>query len=349
MIRDEVAPDLVDALMPKIEAEVAPRLVESLMPTIEQQVAPQLVDALLPKIRTEVVPTILDDIVDDPRVRDLIREQSQGLFLDALESVRENLADTDDIAERIGRRILRRPPRPQPEMALSLVLDATTGGHAARVRRSVDELNQQRAAWEASPMPPAPPGREYAYAGAVTRLVAFGVDVSLVGWLLSQGLSALVGLLDTLLSPIPQWLTVILTGLAASLVPIYMGLAWWITGRTLGSWLVGTRVCTPDGGNPSFIRALIRAWVGMLGIFIWVLTGPISLFDAKRRSWLDRILHTEVRYVVPDDQQHRYLREALQRQRDEERALAHAPAASPADPAPAAPASDPVSSEGSAP
>jgi uncharacterized RDD family membrane protein YckC len=280
--------------------------------------------------------------------------------------VRENLADTDDIAERIGRRILRRPPRPQPEMALTLVLDATTRGHAARVRRTMDELSQQRAAWDASPMPPAPPGREYAYAGAVTRLVALAVDVSLVGWLLSQGLSALVGLLDTLLSPIPQWLTVILTGLAASLVPVYLGLAWWITGRTLGSWLVGTRVCTPDGRNPSFVRALVRSWVGMLGIIIWVLTGIFSLFDPKRRSWLDRILHTEVRYVVPDDQQHRYLREALQQRRDQERALAEeasapppadpAPAPSPADPAPAGspagPASasppDPGPSQGSA-
>jgi hypothetical protein len=91
----------------------------------------------------------------------------------------------------------------------------------------------------------------------------------------------------------------------------------------------------------------------MLGIIIWVLTGIFSLFDPKRRSWLDRILHTEVRYVVPDDQQHRYLREALQQRRVQERALAEeasaplpadpAPAPSPADPAPAGSPADPAS------
>ena len=311
-IRDQVAPDLIDALMPRIRDEVAPQLVDALMPTITDEIAPQLVDSLMPKIRTEVVPLILDDIVDDPRVRDLIREQSQGLFLDALESVRENLADADDLVERIGRRLLRQSPRPQPESAVSLMLDAAGDEDTTPARLTRENLAEQRSAWRAMPVPPAPPGREFAHAGALTRLVAFGVDVTVVGWLVSQGLSALVNLLDSLFTPVPQWLVVILGGIAASFVPIYLGISWWLTGRSLGSWLVGTRVCTPDGRNPGFVRALVRSWAGVLGVVIWVLAGVFSLFDRKRRSWLDLLLHTEVRYVVPLDQQRRYIREELQ-------------------------------------
>jgi len=316
-IRDEVAPQLVDALMPQIEEQVAPQLVDALMPKIRDEVAPELVDALLPKIRTEVVPLILDDIIDDPRVRDLIREQSQGLFLDALESIRENLADGDVLVERFGRHLLRKPPRPQSESAVTLMLDVAGDADTTPARLTRENLAKQRSAWRAMPVPPAPPGREFAYAGVLTRLVAFAVDVTVVGWLVSQGLSALVNLLDSLFTPVPQWLVVVLGLIAASFVPVYLGVAWWLTGRSLGSWVVGTRVCTPDGRNPGLVRALVRSWVGVLGVFIWVLTGVFSLFDPKRRSWLDRLLHTEVRYVVPLDQQRRYIREALQKRKEQ--------------------------------
>ncbi len=323
-IRDEIAPQLVDALMPTITDEVAPQLVDALMPKIRDEIAPQLVDSLMPKIRTEVVPLILDDIVDDPRVRDLIREQSQGLFLDALESVRENLADADVLVERVGRRLLRRPPRPQPESAVSLMLDAAGDADTTPARLTRDNLAEQRSAWRAMPVPPAPPGREFAHAGVLTRLGAFALDVTVVGWLVSQGLSAVVNLLDSLFTPVPEWLVVILGAIAASFVPIYLGVCWWLTGRSLGSWLVGTRVCTPDGRNPGLVRALVRSWVGVLGVVIWVLAGVFSLFDRKRRSWLDLLLHTEVRYVVPLDQQRRYIREELQK-RHEQAAHAQVP------------------------
>ncbi len=142
--------------MPKIEAEIAPQLVDSLMPRIRDEIAPQLVDALMPKIRNEVVPTILDDIVDDPRVRDLIREQSQGLFLDALESLRENLADADDVVERLAQRLLRRPPRPEPESAIDVVLDATGGGEVIALRRTLDDFARQRSSGDRCPCPRPP-------------------------------------------------------------------------------------------------------------------------------------------------------------------------------------------------
>jgi uncharacterized RDD family membrane protein YckC len=322
MIREQVAPDLIDALMPTIQEQVAPDLIDALMPKIEQEVAPQLIDAVLPKIRTQVVPTILDDIVDDPRVRDLIREQSQGLFLDAFESLRKSLADADNIVENVVRRLLRRKPRPLPESGLQLVMDASSSGQAA-TRLTLGTLEEQRALWQAMPAPPAPPGRDFAHAGIVTRGIALAIDVSLTAWLIGQGLSALISLLGSVLDPIPSWLTGMLTLLSVNLVPLYLAVAWTWLGRSLGSWVVGVRICTPDGRRLGIVRAAVRAWLLVFGVVIWVWTGFVALFDGKRRIVLDRLVHSEERYLVPDNQQRRYLRDAVMaEQRD---ALAAAP------------------------
>jgi uncharacterized RDD family membrane protein YckC len=142
------------------------------------------------------------------------------------------------------------------------------------------------------------------------------VDVTLVAWLVGQGLTALISLIQAIFGEPPGWLVAILTGIASTLVPIYLGVCWWLSGRTIGSVLVGTRVCTPDGRNPGLVRALIRALLGLVGIVVWVITGVFSLFDPRRRTWLDRMMHTEVRYVVPLDQQGRYIRQALQERQD---------------------------------
>lgn len=312
-IQNEVAPQLIDALMPKIRDEVAPELLDALMPRIETDVAPQLVDALMPKIRREVVPQILDDIVDDPRIRDLIREQSQGLFLDTIEGFRGTLADADSIIDRVGRKILRRPARPKPESALQIVLEDAGRSDTEPTRLAIEDLARQRAVWRAMPAPPAPPGRDFTYAGAATRLLGLGIDLLVVGYLTTLLFSTIGGLLDSLFngSP-PEWLGLIFVALAASVIPTYLGICYWILGRSLGMGVVGVRVCTPDGRRPGFVRAMVRGWVGMIGLLFWAITGVVSLFDAKRRTLLDMLTHTEVRYSVPLTQQRRHVRDALQ-------------------------------------
>jgi uncharacterized RDD family membrane protein YckC len=308
-LEQEVIPEIVDALVPRLTSVVVPQILEQIMPMIETDIAPRLVDSLMPKIRNEVVPVILEDIVDDPSVRDLIREQSQGLFLDAMESIRENMADVDNMVETICRKVVRKPPRVQPPSGLELVLDATGGGE--RARTTLSNLSQQRATWQAMKKPPAPPGREFAYAGIVTRFASFVIDVTLLAWLVSQGLSALLSLLESLFGTLPTWLVAILGILAWSLVPIYLAATWSIMGRSLGMWVIGTRVCTADGRHPGFWRALARALLELLGFWAFLITASTSLFDDRRRSILDIVARTEVRFVVPKEQQARYIRDAL--------------------------------------
>jgi len=111
-INEVVAPQIVDALTPLISSEVAPQVIDGVMPHVIEDSAPRIISGVLPMIRNEVVPQIMDDIVDDPRVRSLIKEQSQALVLDSLERVRRGLARADDIVDNIVRWVARRPPRP---------------------------------------------------------------------------------------------------------------------------------------------------------------------------------------------------------------------------------------------
>jgi len=312
LITAEIAPQLVDALMPKIRDEVAPDLLDALMPRIQTEIAPQLVDALMPKIRQDVVPQILDDIIDDPRIRELIREQSQGLFLDAVEGFRSALADIDSLVDRTGRRLLRRSPRPEPETALQLVLADTSKGDTKPVRVAIDELVKRRLNWRKLPVPPVPPGRTFTYAGAATRLLGLAMDILVVGYLSTVLFSNLTGLVDGLFSGTPpQWLALTMVLLAALVIPAYLGACYWAFGRSMGMGVVGIRVCTPDGRRPGFLRAMVRAWLGMVGLVFWLATGVLALFDSKRRTLLDLLVHTEVRYVVPETQQRRHVRDAV--------------------------------------
>lgn len=310
---EQLLPRILEDLRPYLVDDLVPQVVDALMPHLESEVAPQLIDALMPKIRAEIVPTVMDDIIDDPRVRDLIREQSAGLFLDALESLRENLADTDNLLEGFGRRITGRAPRPHAEPADEVVASATgKQGQGLTLRMSRQSLAERRQAWGSTPMPQVPPGREHAHAGAVTRGLGLGLDLLLVGVVSTQGLAALLDLTESLFGSVPRGLATVLTSMAFGLLPLYLAVSWWFFGRTLGSWLLGLRVCTPDGLNPTFLRAVVRALALSFLMPVWIATGLITPFDARRRHGLDLLLKTEVRYAVPAIQQRRYLREAAQ-------------------------------------
>ena len=259
----ELLPRILSDLEPYLQQELAPDLVDALMPKIQAELAPQVVDALMPKIQAEVVPAILDEIVDDPRVRNLIREQSQGLFLDAIERLRTVAAKVDDATENFGRRIFRRPPRP-----------AASG-----------------------PGPTLPEGRRIIYAGAVSRSVAFVLDISLVSFSIGLGLNLLLGLQQGFF----ENSTTSLDGLASLVVlfatPTYFALCWWLAGSTVGDFLMGLRICRRNGERLGFLASWVRSWTLLLFLIVWMVGMLPTAFSRDRRSWLDRVTRTQARYV----------------------------------------------------
>lgn len=263
-LNEVVAPQLVDALMPHLNEVVAPQLVDALMPHLNEVVAPQLVDALMPKIREDVVPQILDDIVDDPRVRDLIREQSQGMILDGIERLRKLLATADDVVERIVRRLTGRSARPLPGPG-----DV-----------------------------PALPSRDYVNAGVVSRGLALAADFGLVGFLLSLGLNAIVGLLTNVADPLPRWVTGLLAFVSLLVFPTYLAVSWMLAGNTVAQAVFGMQECTDDGRRMYPVRALIKAWVQVMLLPVWIAGMIVSPFSRARKGPLDMLTGTQVRYFV---------------------------------------------------
>jgi hypothetical protein len=263
-LESELVPAIVDALIPYINDTVAPQVVEAMMPTIRDELAPQVVDALMPKIREEVVPAILDDIVDDPKVRTLIREQSQGMFLDALERLRRTLARADEIVENIVRALVGKKARPL-----------------------------------AAPPEPMPlPSRRYVNAGVVSRGLAFALDAFGVAFIVNATISSLVGLLESLFGPLPTWLVATLLAIGFSVFPLYLALSWTLLGKTVADTLMGQRLCDAAGARLGLVRALVRAWLQVLLLPVWVAGMITSPFAAARRGALDIVTGAQVRYFV---------------------------------------------------
>jgi len=137
------------------------------------------------------------------------------------------------------------------------------------------------------------------YAGIVTRVGAFGIDVLLASALFAIGgriiefvLSSVLGK-EVSLSDAP---VVAIAGLVTWLL-VYFAYPIAVSGRTLGMATVGLEVVSKDGSGVSAGRALVRtlllpASMILLGIGILMI-----LVDPKRRALHDMVAGTAVVYA----------------------------------------------------
>ncbi len=156
------------------------------------------------------------------------------------------------------------------------------------------------------------------YAGAVTRGVAFVIDMFLIGvtlTLTSWLVNATLGLVGIDVRNCPPFefpgplgglvcnLTRVGLALFALVFPSAYALFFWtFGGQTIGMGIMGIRVVRTDGKPMSILRSL-RRLVGFaiclltLGIgFLWVLV------DNDRRGWHDRLAGTCVIYAWRGEQ-----------------------------------------------
>jgi hypothetical protein len=92
------------------ETQAVPRIVDSLVPHLVDSVVPRLLDGVMPEIRSTVLPAVVDDLTNDPKVRELVLEQSRGVIDDAAKSVRSATASADDRVEMAFRRLIGAGP-----------------------------------------------------------------------------------------------------------------------------------------------------------------------------------------------------------------------------------------------
>ncbi len=136
------------------------------------------------------------------------------------------------------------------------------------------------------------------YAGIVTRLAAFAIDVlvantlfAITGRVAEFVWSSLLGG-QKLLSDARIASAVIL----AIWLLIYFAYPLAVSGRTLGMAVVGLQVVTRDGGNISGRHAVIRTLVLPLSVVFAVVGVIIPLVNRDRRALHDLIAGTAVVY-----------------------------------------------------
>jgi hypothetical protein len=97
------------------ETQAVPRIVDNLVPHLVNSVVPRIIDGIMPEIRGTVLPAVVDDLTTDPRIRELVMEQSRGVVGEAAQQVRSATANADDRVEMAFRRLIRGgPEKPEP-------------------------------------------------------------------------------------------------------------------------------------------------------------------------------------------------------------------------------------------
>jgi hypothetical protein len=94
--------------------QAVPQIVDSLVPHLVDSVVPRLIEGALPEIRARVMPAVVDDLTNDPKVRDLVADQSRAAVEDAVKHVYSDVASADSKVMRVFRRLARAGPTPKP-------------------------------------------------------------------------------------------------------------------------------------------------------------------------------------------------------------------------------------------
>jgi uncharacterized RDD family membrane protein YckC len=148
------------------------------------------------------------------------------------------------------------------------------------------------------PAPEMTVGRQGHYAGAVSRLVAFGADVGASWGLYLLGQALL------------NWAIRLVTGHSYTLTNhrlvafislavwafIYFSYQWAVSGRTLGMAIFGLQVVTSEGAPIGIRQAVVRTLALALSLMIFLFAFWGILFQRERRALDDLLAGTAVVY-----------------------------------------------------
>jgi uncharacterized RDD family membrane protein YckC len=141
-------------------------------------------------------------------------------------------------------------------------------------------------------------GRQGHYAGAVSRLVAFGADVGASWGLFTLGAAALAFTVQLASGTNFQLSKHQVASLIAAVVWefLYFSYQWALSGKTIGMALLGIRVVKVDGSPIGARQAVIRTVTFPLSIIALGLGFLGILTNRRRYAWHDRLARTAVVY-----------------------------------------------------
>jgi uncharacterized RDD family membrane protein YckC len=142
-------------------------------------------------------------------------------------------------------------------------------------------------------------GLQGCYAGAVSRLSAFVIDVLLSLGILIVVLAAISYALNILTSHSIKWKNHFVVTLVVLIVweVIYFAYPWSASGKTPGMAVLGVRVVRADGSPAGSRNAIVRILVLPFSIAFLLIGCVWMLFQRERRAWHDLAAGTAVVYA----------------------------------------------------
>jgi len=141
-------------------------------------------------------------------------------------------------------------------------------------------------------------GRQGHYAGAVSRLVAFGADVGASWGLFTLGAAALAFTIQLVSGTKFSLSNHQIASLIAAAIWefLYFAYQWALSGKTIGMAVIGIKVVKTDGSPIGARQAVIRTVTLPLSIIAFGLGFLGILTNRRRYAWHDRFAKTAVVY-----------------------------------------------------
>ncbi|MGD0311217.1 MAG: RDD family protein [Acidimicrobiales bacterium] len=141
-------------------------------------------------------------------------------------------------------------------------------------------------------------GRQGHYAGAVSRLVAFGADVGASWGLFTLGAAALAFTVQLVSGHNFSLSSHQIASLIAAVIWefLYFAYQWSLSGKTIGMAVLGIRVVRTDGTPIGLRQAVVRTIALPLSIIVFGLGFLGILTTRDRHAWHDRLARTAVVY-----------------------------------------------------
>jgi len=308
----------VDALIKRVDVEaIIERVdVDRIIEQVDVDAIVKRVDVNAIVARVDVNAIVsnmdIDSLVEKTELGAIIAKSTTGVFTEVLDVIRAQGVGLDDFCARWTNRVLRRDTSmlsPGPGLVPSVAPDSPAAGPAATPPAAAAPTTTPDSA-AGSPWlfdvssDSAPPAeltveRQGQYAGAVSRLAAFAVDVG-ASWGIYVGGIALVAFAVNLITgrtfdlskhPVVSITTLVVWEFA------YFAYQWAVAGRTIGMAVLGVRVVGAEGVPITGRAAIVRTLILPVSIVVFFLGFLGILTNRERRAWHDRLAGTAVVYA----------------------------------------------------
>lgn len=271
---------------------------------IDRAVEAAAEEAMVAAVESEAVERALRRVLAGPLVEDAVHGalESEAVKRALIEALDSEMVDevwrrllASDEAQRLVERIAEAPELRAAISAQSVGFIEDIGhtiGDATRRIDGVIENGARRATFRRRREEPTE------RAGALTRALAFGLDLLIVN-LAFSGIAAIAALIGSFFSGTGNGLSGFALALGSAtwigLGALYMVVFWSLAGQTPGMRFLGLRLGT-EGRGLEPRRSVKR----LLGLFLAAIPFGLGflgiLFDERRRGWQDRLCDVDVMY-----------------------------------------------------